>query len=274
MKIIILIENDLSCDLNLVNEFGFSVFIQDEDTSLIFDTGQSGIFIKNIEKLKLDTKNIHTIVLSHNHYDHVGGLKNYIEKFGNNFTLYLNKNFFDKRFSFSELYSRILGANFSQDYILDKKINLSFINEHIHILSKNITAFTNFERLNDFEKINLFYYKKKNSTFILDSMSDEIVLGLDTKLGFFILCGCSHIGIVNIIENIKKWTNKKIVGIIGGLHLSKSNSERILKTINYLKKEDIKYLALSHCTGKNIIKIFKDSEFNILPTNTGNVLEF
>jgi len=52
MKIIILIENDLSCDPNLVNEFGFSVFIQDEDTSLIFDTGQSGIFIKNIEKLK------------------------------------------------------------------------------------------------------------------------------------------------------------------------------------------------------------------------------
>ena len=51
-------------------------------------------------------------------------------------------------------------------------------------------------------------------------------------------------------------------------------SERILKTINYLKKEDIKYLALSHCTGKNIIKIFKDSGFNILPTNTGNVLEF
>ena len=38
MKIIILIENDLSCDPNLVNEFGFSVFIQDEDTSLIFDT--------------------------------------------------------------------------------------------------------------------------------------------------------------------------------------------------------------------------------------------
>ena len=55
MKIIILIENDLSCDPNLVNEFGFSVFIQDEDTSLIFDTGQSGIFIKNIEKLKTPT---------------------------------------------------------------------------------------------------------------------------------------------------------------------------------------------------------------------------
>lgn len=180
MKIIILIENDLSCDPNLVNEFGFSVFIQDEDTSLIFDTGQSGIFIKNIEKLKLDTKNIHTIVLSHNHYNHVGGLKNYIEKFGNNFTLYLNKNFFDKRFSFSELYSRILGANFSKDYILDKKlIYLLLMNIYIFYL-KNITTFTNFERLNDFEEINLSYYKKKNSTFILDSMNDEIVLGLDT----------------------------------------------------------------------------------------------
>ena len=60
MKIIILIENDLSCDPNLVNEFGFSVFIQDEDTSLIFDTGQSGIFIKNIEKLN-DVPNLYSI---------------------------------------------------------------------------------------------------------------------------------------------------------------------------------------------------------------------
>ena len=92
MKIIILIENDLSCDPNLVNEFGFSVFIQDEDTSLIFDTGQSGIFIKNIEKLKLDTKNIHTIVLSHNHYDHVGGIDD-LRPFcaDGNLTMYVSK---------------------------------------------------------------------------------------------------------------------------------------------------------------------------------------
>lgn len=273
MRLITLIENDLGNNPNLTYEFGFSIFIQDNDISLIFDTGQSGNFVKNIENLNIDTRNIHNIVISHNHFDHGGGLKKYIDTFGNNFTLTLNRNFFDKRFSFSELYSRILGVSFSLDYLNKKGIKIDFINEHIHVISKNITAFTNFERLNDFEMINRSYYKRKNRNFILDSMNDEVVLGVDTELGFFIICGCSHIGIVNIIENIENWTGKKIVGIVGGLHLSKSSSERVNKTIQYLKGKQIQYLAVSHCTGKNTLELLKKAGLNVIENNTGNILE-
>ena len=204
MKLITLIENDLGSNPNLICEFGFSVFIQDEDISLIFDIGQ-------------------------------------------------------------------IGTDFSQDYLKKKRVTLNFINDHIHIISKNITAFTNFENLNNFELINKLHYRRKNGTFTLDNMSDEIVLGLDTHSGFFLLCGCSHIGIVNIIENVKKWTGKKITGIIGGLHLNKSNHNRIYKTAEYLKKENIQYLVLSHCTGKNTIKLFKTFGLNTISNNTGNI---
>lgn len=272
MKLITLIENNLGHNPNLICEFGFSVFIQDNDTSIIFDTGQSGIFVENIKKLNLDIKNIQKIIISHNHFDHGGGLQNYIETFGNNFTLFLNSNFFDKRYGLSDSFSRILGANFSKNYITNKNININFINDHIHIISKNITAFTNFKRLNNFEEYNPTYFRKKENKFILDFMDDEVVLGLETKLGFFILCGCSHIGIVNIIENIKMWTDKKIIGIIGGIHLSKSKIERINKTIDYLKKEGIKYLVLSHCTGENTINLFKNSGLKIIKNHTGDIL--
>lgn len=272
MKLITIIENELGNNPSLKCEFGFSLFIQDEDISLIFDTGQSGIFTQNIFNLSINVNQIKNIVISHNHFDHGGGLKNYINTFGNNFTLHLNSSFFDKRLSFSELYSRILQANFTKKYLDDKNIKINFINEHIHILSKNIVLFTNFEHHNEFEKTNNSYFKIKNKKIVSDDMNDEVVLGLNTKHGFYLVCGCSHIGIVNIIENIRKWTGKKITGIIGGLHLSKASSEKIEKTIQYLKKENIKNLAVSHCTGDNTLLFLKKEGFNIIENHTGSII--
>lgn len=273
MKLITLIENELGSNPNLTCEFGFSIFIEDEDTNLIFDTGQSGIFVENIKKLGIDTKKIDKLIISHNHFDHGGGVKNYINFFGNNFSIYLNKKFFYKRYGFSKEYSRILGANFSEDFLKKKDVKINFITDHIHNISKNITIFTNFKNITNFENLNSTYFKKVENNFIFDDMSDELVLGLNTSKGYIILCGCSHFGIVNIVENIKLLTGKKIIGIIGGLHLSKASDERVKKVINYLKNENINYLALSHCTGEKTIEILKREGFTIISNHTGNILE-
>lgn len=272
MELITLIENNLGSNPNLQCEFGFSVFIKDNDLSLIFDTGQTGKFINNIKKLNINTENIKHVILSHSHYDHTGGLKSYIENFNPSFTLHINENFFDKKYSLSDSVSRFLGNNFSQHYLNEKKINIHFISDHIHILSKNITLFTNFNLITDFEIPNATYFKRKNNTFIKDNMTDEIVLGLDTSIGFVLLCGCSHVGIVNIIKNVQNWTGKKVVGIIGGLHLSKASNDRIEKVIEFLKVNNIKFLAVSHCTGENILTQLKQNYFSIVPNNTGTIL--
>lgn len=273
MKIITLIENNVDKNPNLICEFGFSAFIEDDDFSLIFDTGQTGIFIENIKKLNIDTKLIHNIIISHNHFDHGGGLKKYIDSFGNNFSLTVNKTFFSKRFGLEKQYSRLLSAPFSEKYLEKNNIKINFINDHIHKISKNITAFTNFKSTNNFESPNLTYVKKENNKIIFDNMNDEVVLGLDTKKGFFLLCGCSHFGIINIIENVKLLSGKKVKGVIGGLHLSKVSEERIKKVIQYLQKENIEYLAISHCTGEKIIELLKNTKCNYIKNNTGTILE-
>lgn len=63
------IRNDLKTD------WGFSSFIETKETNLLFDTGANGdILLYNMEKLNIDPKDIDAVFLSHNHWDHIGGL--------------------------------------------------------------------------------------------------------------------------------------------------------------------------------------------------------
>ena len=53
----------------------FSFHLQVGQRSLLFDTGQSDLFLPNALKLHLSLAGAEAIVLSHGHNDHTGGLK-------------------------------------------------------------------------------------------------------------------------------------------------------------------------------------------------------
>lgn len=73
MRIIITYDNNSEAAIK--SGWGFSCFIQSQQ-NILFDTGNSGKkLIYNLEKLQIDPKTIDIIVLSHNHWDHTGGLK-------------------------------------------------------------------------------------------------------------------------------------------------------------------------------------------------------
>lgn len=78
MKIITLIEN-LVYEEGLVAEHGLSVYIETANRKMLFDTGQSGIFIQNAKTLSIAIENIDSVVLSHGHYDHTGGLYPFLD---------------------------------------------------------------------------------------------------------------------------------------------------------------------------------------------------
>lgn len=272
MKITTLIENEAGHNKELKNEFGLSLFIEDEDISLIFDTGKSGDFIFNAQKLQIPLNNIKHVVLSHSHFDHTGGIRKLVDTFNNKFTLHISKTFFEEKHRITGVIHEFLGNNFNEKYILDKGININYIDTDEFKLSKNITLFTNFKSLNNFETPTRYYFRKIYDDYILDSMEDELVLGIDTSKGLLIVCGCSHIGIANIVENIKCRTQKKIYGIIGGLHLSKASDERIEKVLKYFDECNIEFFGVSHCTGEKVTKILRESKKNFIYSNTGNTI--
>ncbi len=64
---------------------------------------------------------------------------------------------------------------------------------------------------------------------------DDSALVYKGNKGLFIITGCSHSGICNIIDYAKKvCQEKRVYGVIGDFHLFEKN-ERLEKTIQYLK---------------------------------------
>jgi 7,8-dihydropterin-6-yl-methyl-4-(beta-D-ribofuranosyl)aminobenzene 5'-phosphate synthase len=88
MKITILYDNT-AFRPELKSDWGFSAFVETEKLNILFDTGTDGsILLANMKKLDIDPSSVDEVFISHNHFDHVGGLSAFLHE-NNNVTLYV-----------------------------------------------------------------------------------------------------------------------------------------------------------------------------------------
>ena len=73
MKIVTLVENTCGHEA-CIAEHGLSLYIETEKHKLLLDTGQTDAVVKNAEVLGIDLSAVDTVILSHGHYDHSGGI--------------------------------------------------------------------------------------------------------------------------------------------------------------------------------------------------------
>jgi len=96
-KITTLCENHVAqSGKKLMGEHGLSFYIEADNRRILFDTGQNLGLSNNAKVLGIDLSRIDTVVLSHGHYDHSGGLKTLLDC-NSDFTLYAHPDVFDPK---------------------------------------------------------------------------------------------------------------------------------------------------------------------------------
>ncbi|MEM2991512.1 MAG: MBL fold metallo-hydrolase [Halobacteria archaeon] len=93
LKCKILILYDSEPYLNLITSWGFSCYLETPEAKLLFDTGWDGeLLLSNMNSLGIDPRAIDKIVISHAHWDHIGGLPS-ILAINSKITVYALKSF-------------------------------------------------------------------------------------------------------------------------------------------------------------------------------------
>ncbi|MEJ2537731.1 MAG: MBL fold metallo-hydrolase [Calditrichia bacterium] len=79
MKATIVFDNTTT-RADLKSDWGFSCFVEANDKRILFDTGANGdILLENMHKLKINPTSIDEVFISHDHFDHVGGLPAFLD---------------------------------------------------------------------------------------------------------------------------------------------------------------------------------------------------
>lgn len=80
MKVTIIYDN-IAWDKNLTPGWGFSCLVEARGKIILFDTGAKGnLLLDNMRKLDIDPLKIDAVFISHDHWDHTGGLLDFLNK--------------------------------------------------------------------------------------------------------------------------------------------------------------------------------------------------
>lgn len=242
IKLKVLEDNNTFIDKYYLGEPAVSYYIEDEDIKILFDTGYSDAFIKNAQSMNINLKETNKIVISHGHNDHTGGLKYLFKNIDNkNIELIAHTECFNKKICDNEY----IGTSMTKQE-LEKVCNLNLKNEPVQI-SKNIIFLGEIPQSNYFEKREIIGKCSVSGKMVDDIVKDDTAIVYKGKRGLFIITGCSHSGICNIIEYAKKVCNEdRVFGVIGGFHLFDVN-EKLDKTIKYFKEIQPELLYPCHC---------------------------
>lgn len=259
LRIVTLMEDRLPVGSELVCEHGLSLYIEMNGIKILFDTGLSGNFIKNAEKLDIDLSDLQYVIMSHGHYDHTGGFKELVEAIGNPFQLIVGEDFFRKRYKDDGDKKISIGSRFDKEYVRFHNVDIKYMTENFYPITEDIAVISKFDQSMNIDVLNRKYYKEEKNKFVKDDFIDEISLLVNLEEGVIVILGCSHPGIVNILRTAERHFGKKLYGAIGGTHLIEADEQMLQETITYFREKDnLHLLSMFHCTGENATTIFEN----------------
>jgi len=197
-------------DERLETAWGFSCLVEGLEKTILFDTGgDSAMLLRNMRKLGIDPQIVEAIVISHIHYDHLGGLAGFLEEENKNVTVYLPE---------------CLPESI-KDTVRKSGAELVEVCEPTRVC------------------------ERAYSTGELGTWIKEQSLVIETDKGLVVITGCAHPGVVNVVREAKGLRGSDVHLVLGGFHLCWLNVFQIKDIVDGVRKEGVEMVAPCHCSG-------------------------
>lgn len=273
VSITILVENTVR-QPELLAEHGFAALVNVNGRKILFDTGAGHTLISNAEVLGIDLMDVSAVVLSHGHYDHTGGLRDFLKLHGP-VDVYAHSDVFSERYTIKkDAAPEYIGIGWTREQLQNEGAMLNLLTTPAE-LEEGVFLTGAIPRLTPYEKISSKFQVKSNSGWEQDKILDDQALVIRSSKGIVVISGCAHAGLINTLKHVQLLTGeKKIHAFFGGTHLNGAINERIKRTVEALDEFDLDIVGAGHCTGfEASVALYNElgSKFACIPV--GSVFE-
>ncbi|MGA7668835.1 MAG: MBL fold metallo-hydrolase [Nitrolancea sp.] len=258
IKAIVLVENSVFGNLGAVAEHGWSVWLETPSGPFLFDTGQSDTMQRNAAFFGLPLSAANAVLVSHHHSDHTGGLLGAVHTLRQRpgrqqVPVYAHPDLFKDSFSETKGKRRYIGLPHTRVALETAGADFQFETGWREI-APGMFMTGEVPRRTEFEIGDLaMKHYDPSGQIVVDPVRDDQTIVFDTPQGLFIVLGCSHAGLINILDYVVEQIGKRrIHTIMGGTHLGPVEQKQVDDTIAALREFDIAHIGVSHCTGQKV----------------------
>jgi len=249
VRLTVLCENCVGRPNGTIGEHGFACFIETPAGNLLFDTGSGASLLRNAEVLGRDLGSVRTVVLSHGHYDHTGGLVDLLGRTGA-VDVVAHPGVFAERYWVGEHERRFIGLPLPRARY--ESLGARFrLESRFAPVVPGIYFSGEIPRVTPFETGDPHLMAPDAAGgLVADPFPDDAALLIETARGPILLLGCAHAGVVNTLQLIRTETGcKRLYAVLGGTHLAPASDEQFTGTVRALRSFGVERIGVSHCTG-------------------------
>ncbi|HSL95586.1 MAG TPA: tRNA (N6-threonylcarbamoyladenosine(37)-N6)-methyltransferase TrmO [Thermoleophilia bacterium] len=262
-------------ETELEAEHGLALWLETAAGAVLFDTGAGPKAAANARRLGVSLEGLETVVLSHGHYDHSGGLATVLD---------------EARFAQVVAHPGVALPRWSRRpdgqvvaigmprgasrALAACAARTTWITDHLEVVP-GVHVTGPIPRPRDDEGPAEPFFLDRATT-IGDPLPDDQALWVETTEGPVIVVGCAHSGLLATLDRVAELRgDARVRAVVGGMHLLHAGAERLEHTVAELERRRVGSVAPGHCTGTRASALLAERfRRRCLPLHAGRRLQF